>query len=863
MHMDGFDDDLTHNYKLSLNNVVQSVLIRYPKTFDTLEDNEVIDNKNTDHALDYYGEDINNISLQIQALNTVDDITTSSSNDDNTLKNVETLNDTEVEKSVDQANKVGHFNYPSTREWLEQNRKVRDLENLSNSLDELEHYIQQKELKFLRKVCAYTSPDIADAVLHKSNGLDSALTLVLDKVAKFITNVRHNQPQLTMNYTLATTDQELIEYEHDTIYNKNGKKVYAIEIDPIDSLHHGDDFHQHVPHIITGRSEQDKSSRSEPLVMSGVSMLPSEWRSFQEYIHSIVIDHNSSNEEKRKKANLRALRLLYGAPGYSEMLLMDTFPSSSTSTTSIQHSEWFQQYAKLNISQEPNHRSLTDQQWSDLESLDKELQLTQNHLTISQDEIDVPLPPSWIPITNQDDSNNVSKDQQITSSIESLTKKDTRWKNEELLPTLKSNNMPTSFTFIRTRAQLATKRALQKMDWINYLNTKPSLPVKHLKQILPAAINTLHQAQKRIRSTLALLTFQLHSSSGASNGDNHNSQTLPIALSDLQTIDESHLNRNQSIEYASGIDVHAQLKSIRDQCTKMINERMTKLNLPIPDENHINQQDLQFVRRLQKKHSIVQNANQFPNQNPSDAIQSSRMQHLNLPPPPPPLQSSTNNIADESLKSLENDLHLQNEMNQLDQLLDQLNKESRRNLFDSKSLTNQEKQDLKDYNKLKRNYQQLTRRDSSLKTWQSLTIRDKIKLEQQYKSNLTFGDLESNYRNVVMGLANRMRDLQFAESILHIKNALLSNQQIKQDDFNVEEYESKLNALNKKFVDSIRHSNQFVQSEDIQPLLKKMKQDESKGIQISLNAEQYKTLSLQLPIDQLEQLCIQQSQINP
>jgi hypothetical protein len=58
-------------------------------------------------------------------------------------------------------------NFLTWREWVEANIKIREINNEMERLDSLEKFIENKERKLLRKIIAYSTPEIADSLFNE------------------------------------------------------------------------------------------------------------------------------------------------------------------------------------------------------------------------------------------------------------------------------------------------------------------------------------------------------------------------------------------------------------------------------------------------------------------------------------------------------------------------------------------------------------------------------------------------------------------------------------------------------------------------------------------------------------------------
>jgi hypothetical protein len=93
------------------------------------------------------------------------------------------------------------------------------------------------------------------------------------------------------------------------------------------------------------------------------------------------------------------------------------------------------------------------------------------------------------------------------------------------------------------------------------------------------------------------------------------------------------------------------------------------------------------------------------------------------------------------------------DLQQLDQLLDQMNRELKRELFSSKknSIPNEMKELINDYSQLRSYYSQLERSDISLRNWNTLTSKEKEKVEMEYQKNF-----QTSYKNIISSIKNKM-----------------------------------------------------------------------------------------------------------
>lgn len=58
-------------------------------------------------------------------------------------------------------------NYLTWREWVEANIKIREINNEMEQLDSLEKFVENKERMLLRKIIAYSTPEIADRLFDE------------------------------------------------------------------------------------------------------------------------------------------------------------------------------------------------------------------------------------------------------------------------------------------------------------------------------------------------------------------------------------------------------------------------------------------------------------------------------------------------------------------------------------------------------------------------------------------------------------------------------------------------------------------------------------------------------------------------
>jgi hypothetical protein len=93
------------------------------------------------------------------------------------------------------------------------------------------------------------------------------------------------------------------------------------------------------------------------------------------------------------------------------------------------------------------------------------------------------------------------------------------------------------------------------------------------------------------------------------------------------------------------------------------------------------------------------------------------------------------------------------DLQQLDQLLDQMNRELKRELFSSKknSIPNEMKELINNYSQLRSYYSQLERSDISLRNWNTLTPKEKEKVEMEYQKNF-----QTSYKNIISSIKNKM-----------------------------------------------------------------------------------------------------------
>ncbi|KAG2387448.1 hypothetical protein C9374_001780 [Naegleria lovaniensis] len=140
-------------------------------------------------------------------------------------------------------------------------------------------------------------------------------------------------------------------------------------------------------------------------------------------------------------------------------------------------------------------------------------------------------------------------------------------------------------------------------------------------------------------------------------------------------------------------------------------------------------------------------------------------------------QQSLNAITVKSAKEQvdrEKELLLEREFRILDQLLDQMNREQRRELLSIRSkdnsaysLLHQHQEAIKNYARLRSYYNQIARKDSTLREWQSLTLKEKIAFEKEFKKQA-----KGEYEDIVHSVTRMMQSSQFAETFSFIASGL-------------------------------------------------------------------------------------------
>eukprot|EP01080_Neovahlkampfia_damariscottae_P001778 gene1778-547_t len=118
-----------------------------------------------------------------------------------------------------------------------------------------------------------------------------------------------------------------------------------------------------------------------------------------------------------------------------------------------------------------------------------------------------------------------------------------------------------------------------------------------------------------------------------------------------------------------------------------------------------------------------------------------------------------------SIKKNKND-----DFQQLDQLLDQMNRELKRELFSSDmniKIPNETKDLISKYSQMRNQYAQMERSNRSLRHWNSLTVKEKQKFEQEFRKSF-----DSSYKDIVKSIKNKMEGAQFAETLTFISLAI-------------------------------------------------------------------------------------------
>lgn len=122
----------------------------------------------------------------------------------------------------------------------------------------------------------------------------------------------------------------------------------------------------------------------------------------------------------------------------------------------------------------------------------------------------------------------------------------------------------------------------------------------------------------------------------------------------------------------------------------------------------------------------------------------------------------------------EKELLLEREFRILDQLLDQMNREQRRELLSIRSKDNsalaslqKHQEAIKNYARLRSYYNQIARKDSTLREWQSLTLKEKVAFEKEFKKQA-----KGEYEDIVQSVTRMMQSSQFAETFSFVASGL-------------------------------------------------------------------------------------------
>ncbi len=131
------------------------------------------------------------------------------------------------------------------------------------------------------------------------------------------------------------------------------------------------------------------------------------------------------------------------------------------------------------------------------------------------------------------------------------------------------------------------------------------------------------------------------------------------------------------------------------------------------------------------------------------------------------VQMNRRQTNDPEMIKLDEELVLERELRQLDQLLEQMNRETRREVLSGKEqhISSEIRDNIKEYVRLRNQYSQLARRDQTLREWQQLSLKDKLKFEKE-------NSMGGKYRDIVLGLTRRMQSNQYAESLSYMATSL-------------------------------------------------------------------------------------------
>ncbi|EFC50810.1 predicted protein [Naegleria gruberi] len=330
--------------------------------------------------------------------------------------------------------------------------------------------------------------------------------------------------------------------------------------------------------------------------------------------------------------------------------------------------------------------------------------------------------------------------------------------------------------------------------------------------------------------------------------ENNNSTTSTHYLSNTFSVDENVWKEGELIQLSKGLDVAKEINSIRNDCLNQSFNEFSKLaNMPdnfnanklfyptmktieiqkniLPRVSEIQEQRFDKISLLHLEQTVVQIESNIatkslsgiePSEEEKKSLQTlkqkleeerKRLENVIYTDTISPLEQSKleslgifqqsvkllnipakqNKENTQDLLELERDLIIDREFRILDQLLDQMNREQRREVLSYKpngtenSIIQLHQDAIKNYSKLRSYYNQMVRKDSSMKEWQSLTLKEKISFEKEFRKQ---SKIES-YENVVNSVLRMMQSAQFAETFSFISTAL-SKKSIESKNYNTE-----------------------------------------------------------------------------
>jgi hypothetical protein len=382
------------------------------------------------------------------------------------------------------------------------------------------------------------------------------------------------------------------------------------------------------------------------------------------------------------------------------------------------------------------------------------------------------------------------------------------------------------FDLARLRRETATEKLAETLPKFLSLKDLKLDPILHSKKVQDV-LGELRAYTTRIYHIIANITGKDIRTVGLTETKHTESKNERSQIDDVTAIDETELTIAELTEYAVGSDPTQKLTQIRAQSEEHARSRLSELGVLLPKNNPSRKIDLvkngkdDIMRRVNE---IIQERKEKRSlremEKLSVSIESSMIEKTNRGEPPSAEETNAlralkeqieqekeklnkikdderisamdrarmerlgvfdsvvkvsdagpmrRQVTDSDLANLDDDLILERELRQLDQLLDQMNRDTRRELLSGREqiLSNELREDIKEYMRLRNYYAQLVRRDQTLRDWQSLSLRDKLKLEREY-----FNATGEKYRNVVLGLLRRMQSSQYAESLSYMATAL-------------------------------------------------------------------------------------------